>query len=219
MGLRPAAAAPEWLRLGRPGEPDFNRDARELLRAAKLPRLLTCAAGDRWYQHTLKFLTDAESPIKRLLVVWQLGAGKTIGMLRVLDNYFDDQRPKLLLFPTSAVADNFYLELGRRPNRYRTHLEDRGIVLNEGDEDGYVTAARKFLHRWPIQLNFKNEFSELEGPLRAFTYAEAATDKFIEDTLVNWPPDFKARRRSAPNGRLCLSDMIVVCDEAHNQGF
>ena len=70
-------------------------------------------------QRVLSILVHPESPIERLLVAWTLGSGKTIGMIRLLDSRFDDVRPKVILFPTEAIAENFYRELATMPSRYR----------------------------------------------------------------------------------------------------
>jgi hypothetical protein len=39
------------------------------------------------------------------------GSGKTETMIRVLDNFFDDPRPKVAIFPNPSIANNFYEEI------------------------------------------------------------------------------------------------------------
>ena len=39
-------------------------------------------------------------------------------MIRTLDNFFNDPRPKVAVFPTDAVCKNFYRELGKFPSRF-----------------------------------------------------------------------------------------------------
>lgn len=56
------------------------------------------------------------------------------------DNFFDDQRPRLLLFPTETVAENFYRELATMPNRYRDWLQKQPDIppwpeLDPSDEE------------------------------------------------------------------------------------
>ena len=53
-----------------------------------------------------------------MLVVHCTGSGKTLTMIRTLDNFFNDPRPKVAVFPTDAVCKNFYRELGKFPSRY-----------------------------------------------------------------------------------------------------
>lgn len=98
-----AIEAHDWVL--RPGDAGFNAYAVGLLHAAELDRTMECAAAtttatahaDRWYQRTLGWLVHPKTPIRRLLVAWQLGVGKTIGMIRVLENFFDDAAlPKIL---------------------------------------------------------------------------------------------------------------------------
>ena len=74
-----------------------------------------------------------ESSVRRLLVVWQIGLGKTVGMIRVVENFFDENRPKLILLserihvcarspPNDELVTNFYTELcSHSQNRYLQH--------------------------------------------------------------------------------------------------
>ena len=94
-------------------------------------------------------------------------------MLRLLDNFFDDEheeRPRLLLFPTETVAENFYRELASKPNRYRDWLREQpnlppwpesdddedaqprtvaDVVRREDARHKYVTEIRERLGGWP----------------------------------------------------------------------
>ena len=44
--------------------------------------------------------------------------GKTLVMLRVLDNYYFDTRPNLCVFPKDKIVDNFYLGVLEWPPRW-----------------------------------------------------------------------------------------------------
>lgn len=73
------------------------------------------------YQETVAFLCHPRSlPNPRMLIVHRTGSGKTATMIQIADNYFLDRRPKVLIFPTTAVCNSFYRELRnpRFPNRY-----------------------------------------------------------------------------------------------------
>eukprot|EP00928_Gymnodinium_smaydae_P020247 TRINITY_DN17825_c0_g6_i1.p1 TRINITY_DN17825_c0_g6~~TRINITY_DN17825_c0_g6_i1.p1 ORF type:complete len:918 (-),score=203.12 TRINITY_DN17825_c0_g6_i1:13-2766(-) len=74
------------------------------------------------HQESVAFLLHPRSPVERLLVDHPVGSGKTREMIRVLDNYFYDPRPKVPIFPKSAVCRNFYMELLRWPSRYRDYF-------------------------------------------------------------------------------------------------
>ena len=62
----------------------------------------------------------------RLALVWRTGAGKTLGVIKMLDNFFDDPRPKVLIFPEHSVRDNFYSELATFHNKYLEFAVKRG---------------------------------------------------------------------------------------------
>merc|ERR1719428_2428075 len=70
-------------------------------------------------QDVVAFLLHQSSPIQRLLVDHPTGSGKTREMVRVLDGFFLDPRPKVPIFPKQPVCRNFYTELLRWPSRYR----------------------------------------------------------------------------------------------------
>lgn len=77
---------------------------------------------DRTYQSVLSCLMNPErSAVRRLLVAWQMGTGKTVGMLRVLDLYATrpEIRDRVLLFPTDALVDSFFQEMAEADNSYR----------------------------------------------------------------------------------------------------
>eukprot|EP00406_Dinophysis_acuminata_P077878 CAMPEP_0179256614 /NCGR_PEP_ID=MMETSP0797-20121207/24360_1 /TAXON_ID=47934 /ORGANISM="Dinophysis acuminata, Strain DAEP01" /LENGTH=804 /DNA_ID=CAMNT_0020964559 /DNA_START=12 /DNA_END=2422 /DNA_ORIENTATION=+ len=71
------------------------------------------------HQEAVAFLLHPQSPVQRLLIDHPTGSGKTREMIRVLDNYFQDPRPKVPIFPKEPVCRNFYLELLRWPSQYR----------------------------------------------------------------------------------------------------
>ena len=220
----------------KPGQVGFSKYALQLLHAAGIERSMSCdkAEGDRWYQRVLSYLVHPRSPVHRLLVVWQLGTGKTIGMLRVLDNYFDDQRPKLLLFPTEAVADNFYGELATTPGRYQDWLRrrpelgpwpaeraDMGVqqlVELEALRARYIEKARELLSLWPVPVA-SNAYSGLPAPLRAFSYAQAGsaggTGSLVQNKMLNWPPAGRPGyvARLANGNRDVMRSMVILCDE------
>lgn len=74
------------------------------------------------HQDIVAFLLHPRSPVSRLLIDHPTGSGKTREMIRVLDNFFYDPRPKIPIFPKAVVCRNFYMELLRWPNRYRDYF-------------------------------------------------------------------------------------------------
>lgn len=200
----------------RQGQRTFNQQVHEELRRANLDRSLVCDdEGDFWNQTVLAFLVNPRTPIHRLLVVWQLGTGKTLGMLRILENFFDDPRPRVLVFPTAELVGNFYQELLTHPNRYREWLRERRGIVGPG-KNGSPEAWGAVVARAQHDLELHPQHTGLAAPLRAFSYTWAGGK-----TLVNHWPGFRcgpaahvARRRS--HTTLALSHCIVLCDEAHN---
>ena len=70
-------------------------------------------------QQNVALLSHPKSPVDRLLIDHNTGSGKTFLMLRVLDNYFFDPRPKITVFPKDTLCDNFYRTLLEWPSLWR----------------------------------------------------------------------------------------------------
>ena len=153
-----------WSSCGpKPGEEAFAKYASNCLAKAALGSSKSPFAGLRMrlHQESAAFLLHPESPVKRLLVDHATGTGKTLIMLRMLDNYFDDDRPKVAIFPKDAVCDNFYQELLKWPTRWRhffCFLKPAEASIASGAKDW----RRKKSDVWDIN----NERSRAEAKAR-----------------------------------------------------
>jgi len=78
--------------------------------------------GHEIYQKTAESVAHPASPCKRLLGDARMGDGKTRVLITVLSQHFADPRKKLPIFPTKALAVNFYDELLRWPSPYRSYF-------------------------------------------------------------------------------------------------
>ena len=118
-------------------------------------------------------------------------------MLRVLDNFFawsEETRPRVLLFPTETVAENFYRELATQPNRYRDWLQTlpdsrpwpelpnnedpnaEKMIRLEDERRKYVEWMRETLSKWPVNVG-RHKGTHLNAPLRTFSYAQAGATR------------------------------------------
>jgi hypothetical protein len=134
MALMAGREYKAWKGSKRQGEPGFLREAAEFLRDNGLrPGARGFSFGCRRpgqtgiqlfpYQQVFAALVRPETPVHRLVVKWRTGSGKTVGMILALDAYFDDPRPKILVFPEKTVEQNFYSEIMQYPSRYRQFLD------------------------------------------------------------------------------------------------
>ena len=78
----------------------------------------------------------------RLALIWRTGAGKTLGVIKMLDNFYDDPRPKVLIFPTKSVASNFYSELAEYHNKYLEFAVKRGTYNGMTKKNGFGIGPR-----------------------------------------------------------------------------
>jgi superfamily II DNA or RNA helicase len=95
------------------------------------------------YQSTVAFLARPVTGVERLLVVARTGAGKTFTMIQVLDNMFEDRRPKAVIFPNGSVAANFYSELLDFPSKWRDLVRKRLGAKPSIDEVAKLLASSR----------------------------------------------------------------------------
>lgn len=194
-----------WLK--KPGDEGFNAEAafrmKDLL-SAEEDAVVCTVQKKQPYQKTAEWLTNpANSPIESMLMAHRTGAGKTYTMILCLANYFDDPRVKIVLFPNMGVRNNFYEQLMKWDNPFKTYvlqaLQKRNQQLSS-DGGVFVEQVRTILQ---------------ELKLRAFTYNEFA-GRAAESLrmLSNTGP---VACPVLPGGRKNLvCNKIIVMDEAHN---
>ncbi|CAJ1355828.1 unnamed protein product [Effrenium voratum] len=105
-----------------PGGCGFNARAARVMRRAGLGSEQAGSCPLQPHQEVVRFLVHPKAPVQRLLVDHPTGSGKTREMISILDNFFYDPRPKVVIFPKAAICRNFYLELLRWPSRYRDYF-------------------------------------------------------------------------------------------------
>ena len=68
------------------------------------------------------------------MVVWRTGSGKTAGALSILQNFYHDPRPKIIVVPDSNIVDRWMTDLLQYDNLYRTFVI-RTLLTSETEED------------------------------------------------------------------------------------
>ena len=203
------------------GRVGINKEAQDRIKEAGLDETLQCGSRKpMWHQNVLGWLTHHSTPFKRLLVVWQMGLGKTQGMLRVLDNYFDDTRPKLVLVPSPQAIRNFYADLVRWDSRYKHWLLHKTDLLHEN-----VDLLNKLRNGKELTIEDITTISQsvrqvlesrqrgkprMPGDIRAFTFTHAGGKTIMNDGIM------KSREEKRPNS---LDNCIIVVDEAHQMYY
>ena len=228
-------AVPTWTT--RPGQPGFNREATAKFKAAGLYSghatfTIECPARPppgqapvfrpMAYQKTVPFLLYPRSPVNRMLVVHRTGAGKSYTMVMCLDNFFHDPRPKVIIFPTESVKNNFYGELLKFPNRYAAFCQKRyptevalirQAMSGKSANPQQVAAARlKIINLLEMKgrLSRAGKEGELAAPLRTYSYTRAGGHAIVKHVPPT-DPIFKKNFRG-----LAYSGKVVLMDEVHN---
>ncbi|MAE21536.1 MAG: hypothetical protein CMK92_03810 [Pseudomonas sp.] len=161
------------------------------------------------YQKTVSYLVHPDTTVNRMLVAHRTGAGKTLTMIKVLQNFYNDPRPKVVIFPNDKVRNNFYTELMHFTNPYRTYALKalKKKTFDEADLEKVIDILALKGH--PSRAGQKGY---LAAPLRAMRY-----------TIAGGSTVFPSRGRpSNPifargyNGRNPFDNKIIVMDEFHN---
>lgn len=176
-----------------PGQVEFNSHAAKALAKANLgsPRSPFAGLGMRLHQESAAFLLHPHSPVQRLLVDHATGTGKTLIILRMLDNYFDDPRPKVVIFPKDRVCDNFYQELLKWPTRWRHYF-----CFNRPSDACLASGAKDWRRKKNDVWDVNNDRSRAEAKTRG-----VRLEKIIRD-LIDSVRDVLEMKNSIRNGKL-----------------
>ena len=191
----------------RPGQRGFNEYVRKLIEKSNLKLKIGCdykKPEPQSYQKLLQWIMSPDTKMHRLLVQWQLGAGKTIGMVTVLNNFYMDGRPKLIISPNKELVSNFYATLAWYPNLYKQWYERSQTKF---PSNGSATQKSDWIDAF--QHACSDLRSSLPSPMRAFTYSIAG-GKTIEKDRIMFS---RGRLKSSPTN---FDNVVILCDEAHN---
>ncbi len=78
----------------------------------------------------------------------------------------------------------------------------------------YIQRVRTFMEYFPTGIAH-SKASGLAAPLRAFTFAEAAGEAILENSVMRWPPRTH-QNYVERSGDTCFRRTILLLDEAHN---
>ena len=98
-----------------------------------------------------RHMTTYVAPVARLLADHNTGSGKTLVIIRVLDNFYFDKRAKIAVFPKDVVVDSFYLGFVEWPSRWRDSLcvQNRSLARLASQRDDWKSARHL---RWRISM-------------------------------------------------------------------
>eukprot|EP00697_Spironema_sp_BW2_P001256 gnl/Spiro4/11692_TR6169_c0_g1_i1.p1 gnl/Spiro4/11692_TR6169_c0_g1~~gnl/Spiro4/11692_TR6169_c0_g1_i1.p1 ORF type:complete len:1269 (+),score=378.98 gnl/Spiro4/11692_TR6169_c0_g1_i1:59-3865(+) len=228
-----------------PGQKGFNERADQVMRAVNLndesftmhpptANALTDDIRPQPYQRTVSFLVHPYSVASRLLMVHRTGAGKTYSMIRILDNFFFDPRPKVVIMPTLAVANNFYLELTKFPSRYRDFIhnefpqffktQDASTSPQVSDRQKIQCVCDALMMRGAFvrgQLRPRYRLDRGDrclpaGPLRVYTYMRAGGRTVTALDKNKKPLNALIKVMWDEECRNPYTNKIVLMDEVHN---
>ena len=230
----------------KPGDKGFNKEATRIMRRrGLLPNKwfsVRCARGRgrlvlMAYQRTAAFLLSPRNVLRssgkqampRLLVVHRTGSGKTLLMILMLAMFYTDPRPKVLIFPRKVVLMNFYAELMKFPNPYRTYVfryltkreatllaaAGEGRPLSVSQRQNAARARQKVIDILAMKeprgaVRHRGKEGYLAAPLRAFTYSRAGGA-----TVMRAPPTATLFKILYDRANV-LNNKIIFMDEIHN---
>ena len=210
-----------WDRSVTQGSKGFTKYATEYLMQRNVDRFpLECperSAAIKLFSHQkiVQTMFHPDTTVTRLLVSHRTGSGKTLTMISVLNNFYSDNRPKVLIFPTEGLVNNFYNELFIMKNRYaefvhKRRREDNLAPLKPGSN---LTIQQlkyvKNLLAMTSELSSAGLSGHLHAPVRAMRYTIAGGGQAFSKSRN---PIFNIQY----DGKNPYSNKIVIMDEAHN---
>lgn len=206
------------------GQRGINVEARSYLREMIPANDPTPSnAGARWvcdpnsrqlYQANVQKLTESKTPFKRLLVAWSMGMGKTRTIVDVLDNYYNDERPKIFLAPNKSLANNFYTELldKRYPNQYQNWVQETRKTY-----PSTTRGQKNDVEMLECRVRYL-DVKSMPGDIRAMEYKQLdRTGTQHADLAVLWSARAVKQRQQFMRGEVLhgLDACVIVIDEAH----
>ena len=127
------------------GESGFVEEVRSSILQAIEHEATACSSRAlKKHQREVKAIMQPNGPVQRLLVHHRVGSGKTRTAIEILDNFFDDPRTKIVICPSEALCQQFYLDLLKKSdNRYRKWIEAAGHTTLSNQID----VLRQLSHR------------------------------------------------------------------------
>ena len=110
-----------------------------------------------------RVVADLVHAAGRVLVDYPLGAGKTWALIHTLERFMDDPRPKLVIFPSGAVAANFYTELIKWPSRLRDYFAQ---VDSQAAQVAAGAAGAQPGTVWPVSSVSSADMARLQARVR-----------------------------------------------------
>jgi len=206
-----------WNPLRKPGSEGFNRYAWNMMdRDGVLAKLgIQCPIPGKEvlqaYQQTVRYLVHPATTVNRFLVAHSTGAGKSLTMVRVLENFYDDPRPKVIIFPNDKVRNNFYGEIMKWNNRYRDF-----VTRTTGIKEWTDKHVDKIIDTLALKGSLHKAGSDgfPAAPLRALRYTIAGGSTVFPERKGGKPSNVIFANNY--NGRNPYDDKVVIMDEFHN---
>lgn len=169
----------------------------------------SCEPGKGFAQQmTASWLVGPETPINRLLVIHRTGSGKTDVMVRVVDEYYFDPRPKIVIVPNNALVNNFYEKFYHSDTRYNAFAE----YISVRDRRPNTYSRFQDIVTMEGTLSRRGKPGELVAPIRPIRYNVAGGSTVAGAN----GPELPIFRVGYTHGENPYDNKIVIMDEVHN---
>lgn len=169
------------------------------------------------YQSILSTVTKPYSSVKRLGVSWPTGAGKTLGIILVLDNWYDMAKGKVVIFPSESIVKEFLRDLMKFENRWSDFVQRQtgGTHIEKGGDAINFDLVQKVISLTGLLKN-AGDPGFPAGPLRIFSYGRAGGSQAFSSSSQNAVFRFNKKHIKELNQNNPYDSMQVIMDEAHN---
>jgi len=204
------------------GTVGFNIAALAKINGANLDKKMTCTRdGTRSYhQNVAKFLFAPHTPVHRLLLAHQLGTGKTLSMISMLDNFYDDPRPIIFVVPRQSLVINFYSELMTFPSKFRDYVISRlgePIYTNDNLDPKYRKECVALLEKkgkLRAGVITGDDSKAPRAPLKAFRLTQAGGSAMKNQAILKISRRLSGNKDAITDANM-FENCILAIDEAH----
>ena len=156
------------------------------------------------YQAILGAVTEENTTIHRLGVSWPTGAGKTYGIIMVLNNWFYQPKGKVVIFPSNSIVKEFLGDLLKFDGPWK-----KFILSQTSNLTNFTEVQRIISLTGQLSKAGSNGFPF--GPLRIFSYGQAGGSTAFGQSQNAVFKFNKKQRTSNP-----YDGVQVIMDEVHN---
>lgn len=155
-------------------------------------------------QKFVSWFIHPKTPFERLLMCHQLGTGKSGGMAGIINNFYSEKMPIIILVKNKSQEENFYKDIIKRFYDDKAISKHMRWVATKYKQNGHkgrpdLETVKKYLEFFKDPKGKKRKPGDPEKPFKVYMYTK---NEALNNDLLPTKGKF--------------DNCLVICDEAHN---